>query len=332
MGQDMRGREVQHALRERPGFTVIELLVVIAIIGVLIALLLSAVQTAREAARRMQCADNLKQIGVALHNYHDTYHSFPPAMVAVYGLDTVYTKLGNWGWGAMLLPFIEQHALHDGLGVGKNRIPECIDDARMRELLKTPLPGFHCPSSADFPETNSSRLFDGFVLQDQQLTTSSYVGCNGSQGPFQAFTGYPARPEARGVFYLNSSTRFADIKDGTSTTFAVGERAWIRKCGSGCRRQVAAVVFGARGCTERSWWGMSDVVATGGFRLNYMDGNEPRAARGFSSDHPGGANFLFCDGSVRFVSETIERNNWSSVDTTWEKLCAMADGKPLNWP
>ena len=77
---------------------------------------------------------------------------------------------------------------------------------------------------------------------------------------------------------------------------------------------------------------MSVVVATGGFRLNYMDGNEPRAARGFSSDHPGGANFLFCDGSVRFVSETIERNNWSSVDTTWEKLCAMADGKPLNWP
>jgi len=205
-------------------FTLVELLVVIAIIGVLVALLLPAVQAAREAARRVSCFNNMKQIGLALHNYHDTHKKFPMGWI---GLEVSTNRphaegTPGWGWGAYTLPFVEQGNLSDGL----IQVTQSILDPVNQVARETVLPVFRCPSNTPGDKT--------FVLgQDGSPTTalttlaaSSYVGVYGT-AELDTCKGVPIGFQCRsdGLFYHLSSTRFADIVDGTSNTLAIGERS-----------------------------------------------------------------------------------------------------------
>ncbi|MFV1968169.1 MAG: DUF1559 domain-containing protein, partial [Pirellulaceae bacterium] len=141
--------------RKRDGFTLVELLVVIAIIGILVSLLLPAVQAAREAARRMQCKNNVKQIGLAMHNYHDSYKTFPSGYITKTPCDAVgfswpaciLGEDGIYGWAALFLPFVEQAPLADLLAVGSVTLDQSLANATTRQALQTPLSSFQCPSS-----------------------------------------------------------------------------------------------------------------------------------------------------------------------------------------
>ena len=190
------------------GFTLVELLVVIAIIGVLVALLLPAVQSAREAARRMQCVNNLKQLGVATHNYHDTYLTFPSGFIRT-------SNAQGWGWGALTLPFIEQGPLHDRLQVTRANLDAVIASPPpdLAELVQTSLAAFHCPSDTGFdanrilPPGNRGR--NG--IAGIQPGMSNYKGVAGVLSPQHRPGGSPptVSRDSRGMFFGNSGVRKA---------------------------------------------------------------------------------------------------------------------------
>lgn len=273
------------------GFTLVELLVVIAIIGILIALLLPAVQAAREAARRAQCTNNLKQFGLALHNYHDTYNCFPMGWMIE---DDLGGYISGWGWQVFLLPFIEQGALYDTIDPNHLDLYDVYTDTsgtpEFRSILRTDIEGTRCPSD-DTKSPNPNRDLHGY-----DVATSNYVCSKGFFNP----SGWTSRNN-NGVLYGLSAIKFRDIKDGTSQTFAVGER---------CELHNSANWAGPGGLGSGA-----NVTAEVSRVLNGTNNNC------FSSYHPGGANFLFCDGSVTFISETIEYNRicnrgWNATNRT----------------
>jgi prepilin-type N-terminal cleavage/methylation domain-containing protein/prepilin-type processing-associated H-X9-DG protein len=329
---------MRHPLR-RSGFTLVELLVVIAIIGILIALLLPAVQMAREAARRSQCANNLKQIGLALHNYCDSYGSFPAAWVFSEGTDDTYAQ---WGWGALILPYMEQESVHSAIQVGDLRLPEALDNATMRGIMQVPITTYRCPSDvapdvqAGFrwlPDSNANQIY---------TATSNYVAAHGSWSAEYLPTLATTQKDEVGAFQGNLGVRLAAIRDGTSNTIAVGERREEYNADNGPLIAVrAALIFGTRQQTTIAQRG--DQLAHGRTRLNYtfdcsVASNCGRPRSGFSSEHPGGAMFVFCDGSTHFISETIEYGADTNGDqyadnratnTPYERLIARADGQPV---
>ncbi len=273
------------------GFTLVELLVVIAIIGILIALLLPAVQAAREAARRMSCSNNLKQLGLAMHNYHDVHRSFPPAFM-VFNAQRVID--GGWAWAVFLMPFIEQSPLQDKLSVTKYTLDQVILDPALLPMLQMELDVLKCPSSPMGP----LREYQG--TGSAMVSTANYLCC---RGWFSYGGMYTADRNMNGVFYGESGIRFAEIADGTSNTIALGERTvsdanaadpakWSSWCGPG---GLGPQVDKGKGNT------VSGCVA--------VPLNHPTSIDGFSSHHPGGSQFCFCDGSVHFISETITFNN-----------------------
>ena len=229
---------------KRRAFTLVELLVVIAIIGILIALLLPAVQAAREAARRSQCSNNLKQLGLGMHNYHDTFKSFPSGYIVGAGASAwTAGNQSSWGWGALILPFVEQTALADRLSPGSFRLSDALTAGgaydRVAEL-QTPIAAFRCPSDLA-KETNVG----GYGLPNASgaivpSATSNYIGNNTSHrwhpggGRLQGYdtsqsgqwTGLTAANEPNGIFWRESDVKMRDIVDGTSNTICVGERAW----------------------------------------------------------------------------------------------------------
>ncbi len=278
----------------RAGFTLVELLVVIAIIGILVALLLPAVQAAREAARRTQCNNNLKQLAIGLHNHHDVRGHFPHAYVLNAALPN-----GNWGWAPRVFPFIEQGNLHEALNPG-----DYLGDIPVvNATTQTALPVMLCPS-------DPTGKLNTFCL--------SYAKNN-----------YP--PSAQICTATSPSVRIPDITDGTSNVLLIGERE--RK------DQVGAIWLGRRnGFTDAMTYGRADLP----LNTKYAGGSDPNCTRhAWSSLHPGGANFGFVDGAVKFISENIESHSGytqscpgvvNTADFLYQNLYRRDDGRAVRVP
>ena len=320
-------------LRNRVGFTLVELLVVIAIIGILIALLLPAVQSAREAARRSQCSNNLKQIGLALHNYHDTFKCLPSGYIRQLG---AVDNEGHWAWNAFLLPYVEQGALHDQLMVGDVPISTVMLTPALLQAMQMPLSAFVCPSAGLQPEIHdeAGRRIMAHGSGESGLAVTNYIACNSTYG-LKKDPGLDPASEALGPFYKESKVNFRDVKDGTSNTIFVGERAYY----IGNLKAYAGAMYAARdynatgpaisSAGSASNQGLISIMGGGAEPINaYPEEGRDRIA--FSSDHPGGAMFCFGDGAVHFVSETIYINTATTAcDSTFEYLLGMADGNPI---
>jgi prepilin-type N-terminal cleavage/methylation domain-containing protein/prepilin-type processing-associated H-X9-DG protein len=281
----------------RAGFTLIELLVVIAIIGILIALLLPAVQKVRDAANRTRCANNLKQIATACHNYHDTYGSLPPGTDSHSPIDNPPDYHYYWSWLAFILPYVEQQNLYnqaDNFARTVTYRPYGEGGFPANPGQYTPIPTYQCP--ADSRVLGASYVEDKDNDSTNDVAFTSYLGSSGTN-----------LNTHDGILYLNSNIAFKDITDGLSNTSLAGERP-----------PSSDLIYG--------WWfdgpgqnnsGSGDVVL-GILELNREGGSCPRGPYSYKAGdlnnncdqfhfwslHAGGANFLFADASVHFVPYT----------------------------
>lgn len=316
--------------RSRLGFTLVELLVVITIIGVLIALLLPAVQAAREAARRSQCTNNLKQIGLALQNYHDAFRCFTSGFIRQAG---AVDNEGHWAWNALLLPYVEQESRHEQLRVGKVPVSTVLLNAQSLKAMQSPLAGFRCPSAGGQPfiHDEAGRCIQAPIGTERGLAVTHYVACNSSYG-LKNDGGKDPASYALGVFYRNSAVCFQDITDGSSSVILMGERAYyVDGIKAFAGAMYAARDYNGTGPAisadgSASNQGLIAVFGGGAAVINATpDSSQNRIA--FSSNHPGGANFCFADGSVHFLSETIDANAATiAIDSTYEYLMGIGDG------
>lgn len=311
-------------MRSRYAFTLVELLVVIAIIGILVALLLPAVQAAREAARRMQCGNNCKQLGLALHNYHDTFNSLPMG----WWIDPK-TTLNGGSWGISILPFIEQQPLLDRYNQNFAPINQAGPNGVANiAIIKTPISAFVCPSA---PGAAVARTYvasvpaPGLGTLTWEAAPSDYCATTGVLGVFAniAYAGN-AGGSRDGVLQMhgpaalgaaNRSARFADITDGTSNTFVLGERTGGDKIYS--KKQLWQSTLAAPlGASNGGGWGdalngehwlggtlesgLPDPPQQGSCAINCTNAR----GSGFHSFHPGGCLFVMADGSVQFTAAT----------------------------
>lgn len=326
--------------RPAGGFTIIELLVVIAVIGMLVALLLPAAQAAREAARQMQCQNQIRQLGLALHNHESALRHFPAGVIRRKWDQQPTWSEGHWGWGAIanLLPYLEQTALHGDLQLDKPLLgaPPTfpILDEHV-DLVNKPVGVLLCPSDLE------TRL-------DQRYWPENYVVCLGS-GVAGPATAAGTDRDADGVFYANSDTRTRDIRDGLSNTLAVSESIigpggagadgfvtstrpadpqtywsalmpWI----SPALSESACNSATAFGVTRGNAWAPASHLS--GFFNAYLPPNSStpdcivhfRFSPGWvaaRSRHPGGANVLLCDGSVRITTDSVDLDLWRALST-----------------
>lgn len=332
-------------VRHRCGFTLIELLVVIAIIAVLVAILLPAVQQAREAARNSQCKNNIKQIGVALHNYHEAMSVFPPALIhsGDYNATNHYSfSLNHTGW-TMLLPYIDQAALYNQFnfsiasGPAQNTAGPPVYTGGLtvpQAPTSTMIQAFLCPSD------DAARLYTltAAGYQSTNAAPTNYVFAGGRNGedaqPWHVYaTSTYGIPDGRivryrGAFGNNGSARIADILDGTSNSVLVGESVkvkydtnnWTPVWGQG--KHVG--VYGRIITEPESTATPANLVNNQRYRINEpavstnptytMPNGRLPYAWVFSSKHTGGANFVFGDGSVKFLSDGIDYNTLALIN------------------
>jgi prepilin-type N-terminal cleavage/methylation domain-containing protein len=270
----------------RSGFTLVELLVVIAVIGILIALLLPAIQAARESARRCSCCNNLKQIGLAMHLHHDTYLQLPAGWDGFdattgrpYGLGTP-----GWGWAARILPFIEQANVQKNLINFNKPVTDPANDAVRLLQLAT----FRCPSDVGQPQFLN--IDEDTGVGTYEFASANYVGVWGT-GDIHVCGTLPVGVQCTGdgSFFHNSKIRFADFVDGLSQTFVAGERS--------SRLEYS------------TWVGTMEGIDCAPGRIlgtAFYPPNTGGHTHDFSSQHPSGTHFLLGDGSVRLVPQTID--------------------------
>lgn len=321
-----------HARAHRTrGFTLVELLVVIAIIGILVGLLLPAVQAAREAARRTQCKNNLKQMGLALHNYESAFRTFPPGFISRVtgpwpgGSNDPVPEIGpGWSMLAMILPQLEQTALYQQLDFTRP-----IGDAVNQFARATTVSAYRCPSDTwNEPVSVWPR-----TIGIHDLAATSYVGVLGGadpsgNGPTGSYLARYEEPNFNGMFHRNRGIRHAEITDGTSNTIGIGERAsmfspngWAGVIPGGqtvFSERIAASRGQAVGDTVRPAITMTTVhVRSGG-------PNAPTGSPGgFWGPHTGGAQFVLMDGSTHTIATEVDI-------TVFRALAARNDGVVIN--
>ena len=279
---------------ERRGFTLIELLVVMAVIGILAAMLLPAVQAAREAARRVGCANNLKQTGLALHMYHDVHGSFPMGYVASSDL-APYATAPGWGWAAMLLPQIEQAPLF-----ASANFELAVEQSENLTARITSLGVYICPADRSPGQYMAWRADN---TPAGLFQTNSYAGCYGAGLEIDEQPG-----AGNGLFRRNKVVRVEDVRDGASSTIAVGERGACL-----VKTPWAGVPSGAvstftpgsslAGYQAGAVGQGAELVVAHAANVNF---NAPGTGPAdFYSPHPLGGNFLFADGSTRFLRDSV---------------------------
>ncbi len=289
-------------LQHSRGFTLIELLVVIAIIAILIALLLPAVQQAREAARRTQCRNNLKQIGLALHNYLDTHRVFPASCYKTLNQDTSPTTENRRAthWSAMILPFMDMGPLYNTLVFGQDAGWNTGANLTARRQL---IPAFQCPSAPD-RRTYDYDSTTGLAVYNYGVVMSGSIGNPASrpgENKHYMDDNFPNdSTRHNGSFNQNTFFSTRDISDGTSNTVAVGER--YRSAATDADNNTYRR-YGGIG-TENAQDEHAQFSGSIGTTINSTSGTQYGYA-GFSSKHTGGAHFLLMDGGVRFISENI---------------------------
>ncbi len=319
--------------RKRLAFTLIELLVVIAIIAVLIALLLPAVQQAREAARRSQCKNNLKQIGLAMHNYLETTNQFPQNYDA--------TRGGSGGtsvsWITASLPYMDQAPLYNTVDFATTEPPATHhqgmnNPAAIIARVKV-ISGLLCPSNPQKAVNASAGVYDGdgwnANSRNMDAARTDYVGntgfiwtgwkdCPGSaalggnnwQEPDRFYndsnfnTGNNLLPRRGGVFWLRGTARIADIVDGASNTVGVFE----------CHHWNNTKQYPGEINTQTAWFSPVGAIESMQKPIN-LSGNGDTRCSSFSSTHTGGAHALLCDGAVRFINENISRQVYEALST-----------------
>lgn len=310
----------------RSAFTLIELLVVISIVGVLTMLVTSAVQSARESARRAKCINNLKQIGIALQNYHSAMNVLPMGYATRLDANGVSEYGGNWGWGAMVLPQMEMAPLFNSINFSCN-----FERPESQTARRTRISTYLCPSSDDFGPVTIHHwpLTDDPYVDD--LEPANYVASAGTRSLGHSpktmdGTIFTRDSEGDGAMYRNSSVSLSAIRDGASSTFLCGERS--RNLADAAWAGTMRLLSTGYICTKPGNMTQECVRSTilvmshtgpengGGVAIWVDRPNYPASgADGYWSRHSGGCNFLYCDGSARFVKDTIDPRTFHALGT-----------------
>jgi prepilin-type N-terminal cleavage/methylation domain-containing protein/prepilin-type processing-associated H-X9-DG protein len=304
----------------RRAFTLIELLVVIAIIGLLVALLLPAVQAARESARRTQCSNNLHQIGIALQSYESAFRSLPAGYISQFTVDTGGISSGDtgpgWGWASFLLTSLEETSLHRLI-----RFDRPIEDAANLQVRTQSVNVYLCPSDS------SAQIWgarDGSSLKNKQVITVNDIGglpkiCDLAPANYVGMYG-TTEPgiDGSGLFFRNSHVRFREITDGTSNTIAAGERSHLLGEATWLGSVSGAVL--APGPEDTDGIGTfeaehSSVMVLGASGEHISPGDPNGEPDMFFSMHTGGVNFVFADGHVAFLSTQTDAKVFEALST-----------------
>ena len=331
--EDQRRLGICSPQERTSGFTLVELLVVIAIIGILIALLLPAVQAAREAARRVHCRNNMKQIGLAMHSYHDAHKVFPPGAIWTGVYIDWFGAHHRTNWALALLPHMEEQTLYD-------QYDQRVDnsDPINQPVVEAYVATHSCPSEIDSGDESIVPLNGSAVPRQTRYQYGSYRGVagrselpytmgTGDKGHWLHYMGWRNMPtEWRGVFHYNAPgirqcESFRSVTDGASATIVVGERHRrkdVRERGTfwayANHHSISTVWIERESITGASFWDCRNALPSSPFCNN-----------GWLSYHPGGINWTFCDGSVHFLSTTIDTGILC-------RMASIADGEVVSIP